>query len=122
MNAKKVILVFGLPGSGKTTFSEQLNRIIPDSEHINADVVRTKYNDWDFSEEGRRRQALRMRSLANESTADVVILDFVCPLREYREIVNADIMFFIDKIKFGRFEDTNKIFEYPTTENIIRIK
>ena len=50
----------GLPGSGKTTLSKKLVELI-DAEWINADVVRREANDWDFSLEGRIRQALRIK-------------------------------------------------------------
>jgi len=118
---KKIILVFGLPGSGKTTFSEKLKHLIPEAEHINADNVRQLTNDWDFSDEGRLRQCYRMKKYAEESTHDVVILDFVCPRKSYRDIINADISFFINRIKTSRFEDTNALFEYPDGEDVITI-
>jgi adenylylsulfate kinase len=119
---KKLILVFGLPGAGKTSFAKKLNDVIPNSCHINADDVRAKYNDWDFSEEGRLRQAYRMRDLADSSNEEVVILDFVCPKKMYRDIVDADIMFFVDRIATSRFADTNSIFEQPIDEDVVRIK
>jgi len=121
-NMKKVFLVFGLPGAGKTTFSQKLKAIIPDAEHINADIVRKTFNDWDFSEEGRLRQANRMRKLADESLASVVILDFVCPKKEYRNIIKADIMFFIDRIEESVYQDTNKLFEKPDASEVVTIK
>jgi adenylylsulfate kinase len=53
------VLVFGLPGSGKTTFAKQLtaNTKIP---HFNADEIRGMFKDWDFSSNGRVRQVTRM--------------------------------------------------------------
>ena len=63
---KKKILIMGLPGAGKTTLAEKLVKKI-DAIWINADEVRRKYNDWDFSNEGRLRQANRMKSLANDA-------------------------------------------------------
>ena len=49
------ILVMGLPGSGKSTFAEPLAKSLFGT-WINADQVREKYDDWDFSIEGRVRQ------------------------------------------------------------------
>ena len=112
------ILVCGLPGSGKTTFTADLARTLNHTHtvvKINADEVRKFYNDWDFSPKGRRRQAQRMVDIANDvySAVDVVILDFVCPLEELRDLVQADIIIWADTLQESRFEDTNAIFENP---------
>ena len=53
----------GLPGAGKTTLANELAPMI-DARRLNADEVRKSANDWDFSEEGRKRQAKRMASFA----------------------------------------------------------
>jgi adenylylsulfate kinase len=105
------ILICGLPGSGKTTLAHALSTLI-DCIWYNADAVRNKYNDWDFSKEGRLRQATRMKKLADDSNGHV-ICDFVAPTNEIRDIFNADYVVWIDTIKLGRFEDTNKVFEPP---------
>jgi phosphopantetheine adenylyltransferase len=127
----KKILVMGLPGSGKTYFAERLQRYIeensiffnPDAETaeiskakvkwINADDVRKKYNDWDFSYEGRIRQSIRMRELADSFFNDFVVVDFVAPLVEMRNNFKADWTIWMDTIDAGRFEDTNKMFNPP---------
>jgi len=112
------ILIMGLPGSGKTTLAKALSEKI-DAIWFNADLVRTQYNDWDFSHEGRVRQAKRMRSLAtlsdfsDKNTKDFVIVDFVCPLPEMREIFDADITIWVDTIIEGIYENTNKVFVPP---------
>jgi hypothetical protein len=116
------ILVMGLPGAGKTTLATALKNHIEDIkndgygitvEWFNADEVRKKYNDWDFSETGRIRQSLRMDSLASESKADYVICDFVAPLPEMRHNFKADWTVWMDTIEQGRYEDTNKAFVPP---------
>lgn len=112
----KRILVMGLPGSGKTTFSQELVKKLMLTHTVawyNADEVRRQYNDWDFSAEGRLRQVNRMRDLANASEADIVICDFVCPTQDYRAIFNPDHLIWMDTITEGRFADTNKVFEEP---------
>ena len=108
------ILVMGLPGSGKTYLSERLQPLL-ESAWFNADKVRSMAGDWDFSEEGRLRQSLRMKSIADfESSHNrIVICDFVCPTKSTRAIFGADITIWMDTIKEGRFEDTNKIFQNP---------
>lgn len=114
---KRIILVFGLSGSGKTKFSDNLKRIIfSGAKHINADEVRKEYNDWDFSEEGRKRQAIRMKELTEKAEEDVVILDFICPKKEYRKLISPNISFFMDTLKSCKYEDTNKVFERPDSD------
>lgn len=108
------ILIMGLPGSGKTYLAERLIQKI-NGVHLNADQIRTKYNDWDFSEEGRIRQAKRMRELADEyvKQGKNVVVDFVCPTNETRELFKSDYLIWVDTIKESRFEDTNKVFVAP---------
>jgi hypothetical protein len=112
------VLVMGLPGSGKTFFSESLKKYLESNNKtvkwFNADDVRKQYNDWDFSYEGRIRQSHRMYdlALANEDH-DFVICDFVAPLTEMRNNFKADWIVWIDTIDQGRFEDTNKMFVPP---------
>ena len=108
------ILVMGLPGSGKTYLTEKLTPLI-DAAWYNADKVREMANDWDFSDEGRDRQSKRMRTFADfeKSHGRFVVCDFVCPTKETRKNFDADIVIWMDTIKEGRFEDTNKLFQNP---------
>ena len=104
----------GLPGSGKTTLAEQLAPML-NAKRLNADEVRKEANDWDFSEEGRKRQAVRMSDFAlkfKEQGFDVVA-DFICPTPEARSLFPADYVIWVDTIKEGRFDDTNKMFIKP---------
>lgn len=112
----KTILVFGLPGSGKTTFAKALKDHFGDRAiHFNADEVRKEANDWDFSVEGRLRQVGRMRSSAEMalSMGKYAILDFVCPKEEYRELINADYTIWMDRKPVRDFADTTAMFEKP---------
>ena len=108
------ILVMGLPGSGKTYLAKRMQPLLK-AAWYNADIVREMANDWDFSPEGRIRQSLRMKSLADfeKKHGRIVICDFVCPTKETREIFDADITIWLDTIEEGRFEDTNALFEPP---------
>ena len=107
----------GLPGSGKTYLAQRLQPLL-NSAWFNADKVREMANDWDFSPEGRKRQSLRMKSLADYESENkrIVICDFICPTSDTRKMFDPDIVIWLDTIKEGRFEDTNKLFEKP--ENI----
>lgn len=113
----KKILVMGLPGSGKTFFSEKLSDYLKSNkqtvEWFNADDVRKEFDDWDFSEQGRIRQSKRMHDLGAKSNAGFVICDFVAPIPEMRNNFKADWVIWMDTIDKGRFEDTNKMFHPP---------
>ena len=87
MKKKIKVLIMGLPGSGKTTLGDKLAPLLK-ANRVNADEVRKKFNDWDFTLDGRLRQANRMKKIADESTKQWVILDFICPLVSYRNIIN----------------------------------
>jgi len=127
------ILIMGLPGSGKTYLAGALKKYLEEhgdisyaralNEHIgslnaevtwfNADDIRRKYNDWDFSNDGRIRQSIRMFQFSMEAGGEYVICDFVAPLVEMRNNFKADWTIWVDTIKEGRYEDTNKAFIEP---------
>jgi len=114
----KIILIMGLPGAGKTTLANELATIIK-SKRLNADEIRRAANDWDFSEEGRIRQAKRMSeaALKIKSEGNNVIADFICPTQEARSLFPADYVVWVDTIKEGRFDDTNQMFVKPEKYN-----
>ena len=114
----KIILIMGLPGSGKTTLASELAPLI-NAKRINADEVRKNANDWDFSEEGRTRQAKRMAELAQKikEQGNHVVADFICPTPKARSLFPADYVVWVDTIKKGRFDDTNQMFVKPEKYN-----
>jgi adenylylsulfate kinase len=109
------ILICGLPGSGKTTLAKLLVPMF-NAVWLNADEVRKQADDWDFTDEGRVRQANRMKDLANEAVSKnrIVIADFICPTEQTRKDFGADYTIWMNTIKEGRFEDTNKMFQEPS--------
>ena len=104
----------GLPGAGKTTLANELAPMV-NAKRLNADEVRKVANDWDFSAEGRKRQAKRMADLALKLKAEGnnVVADFICPTPEARNLFPADYVVWVDTIQEGRFDDTNKMFVKP---------
>jgi len=110
----KIILIMGLPGSGKTTLANELGPML-NAKRLNADEVRKEANDWDFSEQGRKRQSKRMADFALKMIKDgsYVVADFICPTPEARNLFPADYTIWVDTIKEGRFDDTNKMFIKP---------
>jgi len=140
MSKSQRILIMGLPGSGKTFFAEKLKcylenngdlmKINPSKllnyegipcssqmrvtvDWFNADEIRKRFNDWDFSRDGRIRQSLRMFEFAVKCTGEYVICDFVAPLPEMRHNFKADWTVWMDTIDAGRYDDTNKAFVAP---------
>jgi hypothetical protein len=107
----------GLPGAGKTTLAEAVRAKLWEEGRtvswFNADAVRREYNDWDFSEAGRMRQAERMRVMAEKATTDYALCDFVAPLVEMRNVFKADWTIWVDTIREGRYADTNAMFQEP---------
>ncbi len=104
----------GLPGAGKTTLAEELAPKL-NAKRLNADEVRKEANDWDFSEDGRKRQAKRMADFALKlkNQGNYVVADFICPTPEARSLFPADFVIWVDTIKEGRFDDTNQMFVKP---------
>ena len=109
----------GLPGSGKSTFAEPLAKSLF-GIWINADQVREKYDDWDFSDKGRIRQSQRMKHLSDGvvMAGGVAIADFICPTEETRREFDADFIIWMATIGVGKYEDTNKIFIEPEDYDI----
>ena len=109
MNNK--LLVMGLNDSGKTTFAKKLAYAL-NCPHLNADDVRKQAKDWDFSPEGRVRQCLRMKDMA-EAIDGWVVCDFICPTEKLRQLFEPALLIWLNTVKHSRYDDTNKMFEPP---------
>ena len=113
------ILIFGNSGSGKSTLAEPLAEKLK-GVWINADAVRAKAEDWDFSIQGRIRQMHRMNMIADgvQMADKIAICDFICPMRETRKEFNADFIIWMNTITDGRYDDTNMLFQSPEEDEV----
>ena len=113
------ILIFGLPGSGKTTLAKPFAELI-NGVHLNADDIRKRYDDWDFTSSGRIRQAQRMRHLADgvELAGKIAVADFICPTHVPRDLYDADFTIWMDTTKGSLYKDTLKMFEPPKNTDV----
>jgi len=112
------ILIMGLSGSGKSELAKELHSLFQNDEkssvRINGDEVREANKDWDFSPEGRIRQAERMAKLAKNSNADYVIADFIAPTKQSRDIFNPNMLIWLDTVRSSKYTNTDVVFQNPT--------
>lgn len=113
----------GLPGAGKTTLAKELAKML-NAVHFNADEIRKEINkDLRFSIEDRIEQARRMKVLCDivVRSGNYAIADFVCPTKEAQDVFITENTYvvWVDRIKSGRYEDTNKLFHPPENFDMI---
>jgi adenylylsulfate kinase len=104
----------GLPGAGKTTLATELAARL-DAAHFNADTVRQQYNDWDFTMQGRLRQAQRMRQLCDQALEHnrYAIADFICPTPAARHLFDPQFVIWVNTVDEGVYANTNSLFAPP---------
>ena len=111
-----IIQIIGQAGSGKTTLAVELADRV-NGIHINADKVRADLNkDLGFELEDRIENARRLGALARllDEQGQTVVVDFICPTQETRDAFGvADFVIWVNRIKEGRFVDTNKMWQDP---------
>lgn len=111
-----IIQIIGQAGSGKTSLAVELADRI-NGTHINADKVRADLNkDLGFELSDRIENARRLGALARllDEQGQIVVVDFICPTKETRDAFGvADYVVWVNRIKEGRFVDTNKMWQDP---------
>jgi Adenylylsulphate kinase len=118
MNSK--ILVMGLPGAGKSALTKVLAPLLK-AVVFNGDEVRGNISrDLGFSHEDRLEHARRMSWLCDRvvEAGGTVIADFICPTPETRAVFGEAFVIWVDRIKEGRFADTNTLFVPPADYDV----
>ena len=109
------ILIMGLPGAGKTTLATTLAPLL-NAVTFNADAVRENLSrDLGFSHEDRVEHARRMGWMCDRvlEAGGTAIADFICPTEETRAAFGPAFTIWVDRIRAGRFADTNRLFTAP---------
>jgi hypothetical protein len=117
-----IIQIIGQAGAGKTSLAVELADRV-NGIHINADKVRADLNkDLGFAIEDRIENARRLGALARllDEQGQIVIVDFICPTQETRDAFGVpNHLIWVNRIKEGRFVDTNKMWEDPTQYDVM---
>ena len=87
----------GRPGQGKTEIAKKISESLPGSLYINSEEERVKAKDIDYSIDGQSRHTYRLLEIARKNRSDNIVIDMSCPLEDSREILNPDVIVWVDK-------------------------
>lgn len=107
------ILATSRSGQGKTYFCRQFLKQISAAYFNNSDVRKQTANS-DFSMSGQLLAAQNMRRLVEQSSAEIKLVDMICPTKELRAVIKPDFIVFIDGDKPSKFPDTDALYEKPS--------
>jgi adenylylsulfate kinase-like enzyme len=84
-----IVVLFGQPGSGKTTLAKELLNQ-RDYHHIDGDDFRELFKNKDYSREGRIKNLNRASDIAHYlSREKPVVLSLIYPYQEARDYLNS---------------------------------
>jgi hypothetical protein len=107
------LLITSISGGGKTYFCNSFLQQLH-AEHFNNDRVREATNNHDFSMAGRILAAKNMREMVDASSADIKLIDMICPTKELRKIIDPDVIVYIKSDRPSKYPDTDALYEEPT--------
>ena len=107
------VLIMGAPGQGKTALAEKLHQHHEGSLYINSQQLRVDQKDVDYSKDGQSRHAYRMLEVARKNISEVTIIDSSCPLEHMREVINPDVVVWVDTNDKQQHEQWDEQFEPP---------
>jgi adenylylsulfate kinase len=121
-----IIHLIGQPGSGKSTISKKLFKVIPNAMLLDGDELREIFKNQDYSQEGRRRNLTNAYNIARflETKGFVPIIAMVSPYLDLREELKSqsdviEIFLHTSQVR-GREKFFVQDYEKPT-ENYLSI-
>lgn len=111
------VLVMGLPQSSRSEVAVKLTEMFSSSVLLKSSTIREQEKDIDYSEDGQLRQSYRILDLARNQQEDVVVIDMTCPLERMREIINPDVIVWVNDT-----QDVDEEFVQPRFFDVIGTK
>jgi hypothetical protein len=106
------VLIIG-DGANRKEFSQELTKQLEGSQLLDSWDTRKTHKDIDFTEPGLLRNTHRILTIARNGTAETqaTIIDMRAPLKAQRDIINADVLIWVDSTNS---EHKQLDFEIPT--------